>query len=799
MIHNYIKIAWRNLRRNRGTSLINIFGLALGICCFLLLGTYIINELRYDRFHEKFDRIVYLSFAYKAPTDAEFTEAIVTPTAVVPTFMTQFPEVENGVRLYKSGGEDQSIAVKYEDKVFNESDVLYADPSFFDIFSFEFLEGSAAQSLIKPYAVVITASTAKRYFGDEPALGKSLMISEHAWQVSGVIEDIPPYSQIQFSILGSYQSLPRSKEENWGSANDISYLLLKSPNEHEALQKKIDQFIAVRFVNEISAGYQVRFPVTKLTDVRLQSSGLGGTKAVYIYLLAFMAVSLLLIACINFANLMMAKSVERAHEIGVKKVMGALRKHVLFQFIFESFFTAAISLAIGLIAAIVVMPLFAQYTGIALSIKSWDGGWFVSVFLLLFLLIALVSGGGPAYLLSALKPTDSLKGKVAKSQTGLLLRKGLIVFQFCISMLFIISTIIVGRQIHFMQTTDTGFERSQVIVLDASDMDSRSLLSFKNALVNQGNIAGVTASYDSPVNIQGGYSLSAEEKPGDFSLSVTAIPVEKDFTSVFEMDIVAGEALTDTDVKQVNSNLPNPEYAFLLNETALKSLGWTPEESIGKWVNLNGRRGRVKAIVRDFNFASLHSEIGPVVLFAEYNWFGKLFIKTQSGHNMRETLANVEGLWNTFQKDKLFDYHFLDDEYTALYIKESRTSKILNLFSLATITVSALGLFALSSLAIRQRVKEIGVRKVLGASVLSITRLVSFDFIRLVLLALLIATPIAWLLMNEWLTDFAYRIEVQWWMFAGAGLLAVIVAVLTVGSQAIKAATTNPVDSLRDE
>jgi len=342
-------------------------------------------------------------------------------------------------------------------------------------------------------------------------------------------------------------------------------------------------------------------------------------------------------------------------------------------------------------------------------------------------------------------------------------------------------------------------KRSQIIVLDASDLSSTTLLSFKNALENQSNISGITASYDSPVNIQGGYSLSVEEKPGDFTLSVTAIPVEKDFISVFGMDIIAGEEFNEGDVKRVNIAEGTPEYSFILNKTALQSLGWSPQQSIGKWVNLNGRRGRIKAIVNDFNFASLHSQIGPVVIFPEYNWFGKLFIKTTSGQNMQQTIGNIQNVWNAFNTNKLFDYHFLDEEYNALYTTEERTSKILTVFSLATILVSALGLFALSSLTIQQRVKEIGVRKVLGASVFSITQLVSFDFIKLVIIALVIAVPLSWLAMNQWLKDFAYRIEVQWWMFAMAGVLAIVVAVVTVSFQAIKAAIANPVDSLRDE
>ena len=381
-----------------------------------------------------------------------------------------------------------------------------------------------------------------------------------------------------------------------------------------------------------------------------------------------------------------------------------------------------------------------------------------------------------------------------------MLRKGLIVFQFCISLLFVLGAVVVHRQMSFVQNKDTGINRSQVLVLDASDMSSTKLLSFKNELSSQSAIAGVTASYHSPVDVKGGYSLSVDEKAGDFTLSVTAVPVEKDFLSVFDVNLIAGESFSQGDVDRSQpDDDQEPEYTFAINETALKALEWTPQEAIGKWVNLNGRRGKIKAITEDFNFASFHNEIGPIVIFLEYNWFGKMFVKVNPTENIASVVGQIESLWKVHNPNKLFDYHFLDEEFNALYKSEEQTSRILTLFSIATVLVSCLGLFALSSLVIRQRVKEIGVRKVLGASMMSIMKLISVSFVKLVGIAIIVAIPLAWWFSSSWLDNFVYRVNVPWWLFGLVALMAIVVAILTVSVQTIKTALTNPVDSLRDE
>ena len=795
MIKNYIKTAWRSIWRDKKIAVISVGGLSLGIACFLLLGTYILNELRYDRFHLKADRIVRVSYNYKSPDDAEAQNNAVTPTAVVPVFKRNFSEIEDGVRVYNFAY--KPLAVQFKERLFNEKSFLVADASFFKIFSFKFLSGNPATALSNPNNLVITASTAKKYFGDIDPIGKTITVDQTPWQVTGVIADVPPYSQLKFDFLGSYSSLERSKTEKWDSANDVSYFLLKSAGQARELQKKMNTYIQNQFPEMFKSGQKVWFELEPLTRVHLYSKAAATGNIKYIYIISAIAILLLLIACINFINLITAKSAERAHEIGVRKVLGAERKQIFLQFMAESAIVTLIAIGLGLLLSGVCLPYFNKFTTSDLSIKTWNSTWLISILAALFLLITLISGTWPALVLSAFRPVKALKGS-SKISSGGNLRSALVVFQFTVSIAFIIATIIAGRQLYFIQHTHTGIDRSQIIVLDAG-ISNEQFEPLKNELLKISGIKSVTASYDSPVNVQGGYSLNVQEKSPDFSLSVTAIPVEKSFASTLGIEILAGSNFTQSDVSQVLAKDENERrYAFMLNQTAVSALGWTPEQAIGKKVNLNGRIGEIRAVSEDFNFASLHEKISPIVVFPEYFWFGKILIKT-SGQDMQKTIAGTEKAWKSVFNHKDFEYHFLDQEYEDLYKTDQRTASILNLFSIITILVSCLGLFGLAVFMAEQRTKEIGIRKVLGASVSSIAALLSMDFLKLIVVAFLIASPLAWLVMQKWLQDFAYKTSISWWIFALAGLSTVFIALFTISFQAIKAALANPVKSLRSE
>ncbi|MGF7078390.1 ABC transporter permease [Mucilaginibacter sp. UYCu711] len=804
MIRNYFKIAWRNLLQNKVTSFISIAGLAVGIGCFLLLTTYLLNEVRYDRFNTNADRIVRVIQGSRSSTDNADNIIAVTPTAPVPVFKQQFQEVADGVRIYNYTGY-KPATVQYKDKLFNERKMLVADNSFFKIFSYKFILGTAANSLNLPESAVITATIAKKYFGDENPIGKILQVNTtRNLVITGVIEDVPAYSHLKFDIMGNYAMLDRSKDLKWDSANDYSYLLLKSGVNAKSLEKSINAYTSALNKDNDRSGYKSWFVLEPLTQVHLYTTAKdnlepsGNVK--YIYILGAIAVILLVLACINFLNLVTAKSIERAHEIGVRKVMGALRWQLFSQFIGEAAFITFLSLIAGVLMAWASFSWFSNFSGNELNFAIWKASWLLGALVGLFVIVTLLAGTYPALYLSAFKPVATLKGKSTGSSGGAVLRKSLVVFQFSVSVFFIISTLIAGRQLQYIQQLDTGINRDQVVVLDIGGMPFDKVKAFKDQVMQQQGIKNVSASYDSPVNVRGGYTINeAQGIPGKMHISITAIPVERNFVNTLGIKLIAGTNFTLGDEQSIlDTNRGNRKYSFVINESTAKAIGWTPEQAIGKRINMAHRIGEIRGVARDFNFASLHHEVTPIVLFPEYDYFGKLLIKT-SGVNMAGTVAGIKKTWKSFYPNVPFENHFLDQEYEELYLTEQRTGGILTVFTLVTVFISCLGLFGLAVFSTRQRVREVGIRKILGSSVLNIVGLISKDFLKLVLLSIIIASPFAYYVMHKWLQGFVYRANIQWWIFALAAGLAIVIAFLTISYQAIKAALANPVKSLKNE
>jgi putative ABC transport system permease protein len=797
MIKNYIKTAWRNLVVNKVTSLISIAGLAVGIGCFILLATYLLNELRYDRFHVKADRIVRVVYNYKSSDDAEAKSVSVTPTAPVPVFKQQLQEIEDGVRIYWNNN-----LVQYQDKLFNEKRFLLADEPFFRIFSFKFLRGNAATALRDPSAVVITASTAKKYFGNDDALGKVLKVNnKQNMMVTGVVEDVPEYSQIKFDMIGSYAGSDHSKTRRWDSANDYSYLLLKPGINASSVQQKMNTYVADMFKDDFRQGHKMWFTLEPLTDVHLKSAATypltpsGNIK--YIYILGAVAVILLLLACVNFLNLVTAKAIERGHEIGVRKVMGAARTQLFTQFIIESAMITLVSLLGGLFLADVSFKWFSDFSGQQLSFQTWNVSWLAMAMVTLFIAVTFLAGTYPSLYLSSFNPIVTLKGKLTNTSGGKALRRSLVIFQFVVSVFFMICTVIAGSQLQYIQHLNIGINRSQVMVLDLGGKSLKDIQSFNNEVTRLPGVLNATASYDSPVDVHGGYSINqADGKNSDYNLSVTALPVERNFLKTLGIKLVQGIDFTVADEQRSTLTDENQRsYGFIINEKAANALGWKASEAIGKHIGLNGRKGEIRGVVQNFNFASLHQEITPIVMFTE-DYFGKILIKT-SGNNIAQTISAVKEKWSAFNPATPFEYHFLDQEFDDMYKSEQRTGSILTAFTLVTIFISCLGLFGLAVFSTKQRIKEVGVRKVLGASVFSIVRLVSGDFLKLVIVSVIIASPIAWYAMHRWLQDFAYKISIQLWVFIAAGAVAILIAFITVSVQSLKAALANPVKSLR--
>ncbi|WP_159471450.1 ABC transporter permease [Dyadobacter sp. 3J3] len=803
MFQNYLKITFRSLWKYKTNSIISITGLSIGIGCFLLLATYILHELQYDQFQKNGKDIVRVNLFYQSG-DSEPVYVAITPTGVAPVFSREFAEVKDAVRLYPISGSG-SVSVQYEDKLFNEKKVVFADASFFRIFPQTFIEGDIKTAMSQPNSVVTDETTAKKYFGNESAIGKSVKIAEkYMMQVTGVVPDLPSYSHIKFNWLATYSTLPRSKTEAFESANDYTYLLLKPNTDVRTLQSKVDGYVNKNLNNPQDPSSKVRLELEEFNRIHLYSKASGSMEAAgnykYIYILSGVAILILVIACINFINLVTARSAVRAREVGVRKVMGAARFQLFRQYLFECGIITVSSILVGLIISLLGFPALSNLTGTILNFGVWPTYSVGFVLLLLAILVTLLSGVYPAAVLSGFEPIKVLQGKVLSKANGSGLRSFLVVSQFTVSLLFIIGTIIANQQLSYIQNKNLGINPSQIIVLDLSTgISSGKLASIKNELLNNSSVESVTASYDSPVNVGGGYMITAKDKPPGFNMNITAIPVEKDFVPTMGMKLVAGDNFNETDILQATQDSADlRKYAFILNESAVKALGWTNSNAIGKSVNMNGREGEVKAVAKDFHFRSLHEKIGPIAIIPEYNYFGKMMVKI-SGDKTPQALKFLEQNWKTNFPMRPFEYHFLNEEFDEMYKAESRVSSILGLFSTITILISCLGLFALVAFISQQRTKEIGIRKVLGATATGIVILLSKDFIKLMLIALVIASPLAWYFMNQWLLDFAYRIEINYWVFILAGIIAVAIALLTVSFQSIKAALMNPVKSLKSE
>ncbi|MCF0039349.1 ABC transporter permease [Dyadobacter fanqingshengii] len=803
MLKNYFKIAVRNLWKYKTNSIISTIGLAMGIGCFLLLATFVLHETRYDRFQVNADHIVRVNFSYQSG-DSEPVQVAVTPTGVAPAFAREFGEIKDAVRLYpySAGG---AVAMKYNDKLFNEKKVLFADESFFRIFPTQFIEGDQATALAQPNSVVIDETTARKYFGGESAIGKSVTMNEKLiMQVTGVIADVPSYSHIKFNWLGSYSTLPRSKTEAFDSANDYTYLLLQPQAKVETLQAKVDQFAAKNLNNPQDPSSKIKLELEAFNRIHLHSKVSAGLEASgnykYVYILSGVALLILVIACINFVNLVTARSAVRAREVGVRKVMGAARIQVFRQYLFECGLITIAATIVGLLISLLGFPIISNITETALGLRIWPAYSVILLLIALAISVTLLSGIYPAAVLSRFEPIKVLKGKVLAANSGSGLRSTLVVFQFTISILFIIGTIIANQQLHYIQNKGLGLGASQIIVMDVgSGISAGKLASMKNELLNNPIVKYVTASYDSPINVQGGYTISASDKPQDFQMNITAIPVEKDFVPTLGMRLIAGQNFNDTDILQATTDsVALRKYAFILNESAVKALGWTAETAVGKMVNMNGREGAVKAVAQDFHFRSLHEKIGPIAIIPEYSYFGKVMVKV-SGNESGQAVDLLRQRWKDNFPMRPFEYHFLDQEFDEMYKAETRVSAILGLFSGIAIFISCLGLFALIAFISEQRTKEIGVRKVLGASVASIVMLLSKDFVKMILVAIAIATPAAWYGMNKWLSDFAYQIKISPWIFIIVGLAAIAIALFTISFQSIKAALMNPVKSLKSE
>lgn len=796
MIKTYLKIAFRNLWKNKAFTTINLIGLTTGLTCCLLMALYIQHELSYDKFQEKVDRIVRVIMEYSINGNTA-GKGNFTSTKVFPAFRQNFPEVEDGVRL--SGG--RPVLVRYEDKLFNEEKFLLADSTFFSVFSsFKLLKGSVADVLKAPNMIVISRAAANKYFGKEDPVGKTLLVgsAQTNYLITGVAEDCPSNSQLKFDFVGSFSTMGPAQQETYFNANYTTYLLLKDKSSIASLQQKIAPFMKKELTDK---SVEINFELEPYRRVHLYSPYDGfepNSSIMYVYITGGIALLILVIACFTYINLSTARSLERAKEVGIRKVSGAFRSQVFWQFIGESAVVAFIALVFSFALAGVLLPAFNRLADRTLLFSQLlQPGVLLAAFGI-FAGISLLAGSYPALVLSGFQPVKVLKGSFRNTSSGNWLRKSLTVFQFAISAFLVIATFVMQRQLNYIQTKKLGYDREHVLVMTIDQKISDKSDLFKTEFKTNPEVLSVSKSYKTPVSIEGGYSMSTDPESKD-AMPVKANPIDEDYIKTNNLSIVAGTDLTKQDMLDVASEEPGKSYFhFVLNESAAKFLGWKPGEAIGKKLYLDPTRpGEVKAVVKDFHFASLHTEVAPLVLFP-YNYGNVMMVKT-TGKNLPQTIDFISKKWRELAPHRPFEYRFMDEDYNKLYKAERQTGEVFTVFSVVAILLACLGLFGLSAYAVQQRTKEIGIRKVLGASSAGITFLLASQFIRLVAIAFVIAAPVAWILAEKWLKDFVYRTNVPAYIFVLTGFAITGIALFTISFQAIKAALSNPVKSLRTE
>lgn len=808
MFRNYLKVALRNLWKQKTFSAINIVGLATGLCCFLLIAMYVVDELSYDRFNEKADRIYRISADIRFNgSNMHFTQ---TPDIMGETLKKDYPEVENYTRVYNNSGPK---LVKKGSEFINESRVGHVDSTFFRVFTVPAVHGNTQSALNEPNTVVLTKSVALKYFGTTDAIGKSIETNDNTstvYKVTAVVNDVPKNSHFNFEFFFSMDNV----NYQWGqhlSNNFHTYLLLKPGVDAKAFGEKAmnryvegyvlpaaKQFMQIGSMEEFrKAGnylYYTLDPLTKLhlySDRNYELTPPGNIQ--YVYIFSAVAFFILLIACVNFMNLTTARSANRAKEVGIRKVLGTERRMLIAQFLSESTLMAVLSLIIALGLTYAVLPLFNDVANKTMTFGSLLSPYILPLLIALPFIVGLLAGSYPAFYLSSFRPIAVLKGRFSNKRGTL--RSALVVFQFATSIILIIGTIVIYRQLNYIQTKELGYKKDQVLVINDAYALRNNIAAFKTDILQMPGVESGTLSAYLPVSNSSRSDNSYSSTPvmnSETGFNMQAWDVDYDYLKTMGMSIAKGRAFS----KEFGSD----SSAIIINETAAKILG--EGDPIGKYVYRTDNDGRtlkyqVIGVVKNFNFESLKQSIGPLALFLN-DGYGLASFKVKTA-DLDPLLKSIEAKWKAMAPGMPFSYRFLDESFNEMYRDEQRVGKIALTFAVLAILIACLGLFGLAAFVAEQRTKEIGIRKVLGASVNGLVALLSKDFVKLVVIAFVIAAPVAWYFMNKWLQDFEYRIEVNWVVFVIAALIALFIAVITISFQAIKAALANPVKNLRTE
>jgi putative ABC transport system permease protein len=799
MIKNFIKTAFRSLLKNKGFTAINILGLALGLATCLLIVFYVIDELSYDRYNTKADRI------YRVNMDMKYGGNVasyaITPPPLAAALASSFPEIEKTARLIH----DQGVRIKKGDEYIQEEKVVYADSKLFDIFTLPMIAGDPKTALTEPYTAVITESTAKRYFNTTDALGKTLSLSSNTnYKITGVMRDITSQSHYKFDFFLSLAARADAKSNEWSNFSYTTYILFKPG----AYPKQLETKLTAMLKNNMGSNYNqleksgnyFHLNITPLTDIHLLSNRqyeLGANSSItYVYIFSAIALFVLLIACINFMNMSTARSANRAKEVGVRKVLGSSRKYLIAQFLSESLLVTIAAAVIAVLAAWTLLPLFNQISGKELSITLQTLLWLFPALLIIIAIVGILAGSYPAFYLSAFQPINVLKGKISSGFKGGAFRNSLVVFQFAISIFLIIGTIVIYNQLNYIQNKNLGFNRNHVLVIKNVDVVENAK-TFKQEVKQLAGVANASLSGFLPTGVvRAPDGVFRNKTPDPKNALFTEVwPIDEDYLNTMGMGIAKG--------RNFSGRLSTDSSGVIINETAARMLGFANDPLDKKLYRPTGipnqplKEYHVIGVVKDFNFSSLRDNISPVVMLLA-NDNGALSIRTTAG-NLPAFVAQIEQKWNQLSPNQHFEYSFMDEDFNTAYRTEQRTGKLFLIFTTLAVVIACLGLFSLAAYAAEQRNKEIGIRKVLGASVSAIVGMLSKDFIKLVLISFAIAAPLAWLVMHKWLQSFAYRQNIQWWVLAAAGLGALAIAFVTISTQSFKAAVANPAESLKAE
>jgi putative ABC transport system permease protein len=805
MIKNYLKIAFRNLSRNKIFSGINIFGLSVGIATCLLIMLYIQNELSYDQFNEKADRIVRVVFRGSVQGQKMKEANVMPPTAQ--TLKKDYPEVLEATRLRTAG----RPRITYGNKTLKESAFAYADSNFLQVFTLPLIKGDARTALLQPNTVIVTENFAQKYFGKEDPIGKVLVLKDwnNSFKITGLMRNIPANSHFHFDLFASMASLPESRLDSWMSSEYYTYLVLPAGYDYKKLEAKLPQ-VAEKYMspqlekamgmnlaqfrqkgNDIGLFLQPLKDIHLRSDLNFELEPVGDIR--YVYIFSAVALFMLFIACINFMNLSTAGASKRAREVGIRKVLGSLKHQLVRQFLTESIILTFIALLLSLSLIYWVLPFFNHFSGKNLSLNLLGNPWVLPGLVFILLFTGLLAGSYPAFFLSSFKPVSVLKGKFSSGKNSASLRSGLVVFQFFISIVLIVGTTIVYKQLAYIQNKKLGYDKEQVLVVEESYWLGKNQDAYKNKLLQDTRVASLTGSGYLPA----GYSYSNNfilypENKTDQLVKTMKFDVDYTYLQTFGMQLAEG--------RNFSRDFGTDSTGLIINEEAARTFGWE-NNAVGHHLTLPDNDGKkitfhVIGVVKDFHFKSLHERISPLVMVLARN-FDNIIVKTKT-RDVSGLLASMKKEWEKMAEAP-FVYSFLDERVNNTYQAEQKMGMILGIFAGLTIFVACLGLFGLATFTAEQRTKEIGIRKVLGATVSSIVSLLSKDFLKLVFIAFVIAAPVAWFMMNQWLQDFAYRINISGWVFMLAALLAISITLLTVGFRAVRAAGANPVSSLRSE